>query len=60
MKKIIIGVVLFLVVSFIYNHFFLKCMITGVYVNTNYNKNHPIAEVPDRADTLVLFDNNTL
>ena len=34
-------------------------MITGVYVNTNYNKNYPIAEVPDSADTLVLFDNNT-
>jgi hypothetical protein len=34
-------------------------MITVVYVNTNYDKDYPIAEVPDRADTLVLFDNNT-
>lgn len=59
MKKIIIGLILFFFISFIYNHFFLKSMITGVYVNTNYNKDYPIAEVPDRADTLVLFDNNT-
>jgi hypothetical protein len=34
-------------------------MISGVYVNTNYDKDYPIAEVPDQADTLVLFDNNT-
>jgi hypothetical protein len=34
-------------------------MITGVYVNTNYDKDYPILDVPNHADTLVLFDDNT-
>ncbi|RFS16900.1 hypothetical protein [Emticicia sp. C21] len=55
-KKIIIVIVIFYVLSHLYNNFFTPGMITGTYKNTNFAQS-PIA--PNRPDRLVLHKNNT-
>src|SRR4051812_21182670 len=56
--KIAIGVLLLaILISYSYNNFFSHSTIVGKYVNRNY-QNNIIAEVPNTADTLVLFNNN--
>lgn len=55
----VIGVILiFFVLIYLFRNFFTVWMVTGKYANTNY-ENSRIAEIPDRADTLILFDDMT-
>lgn len=59
-KKILIAVgalVLFYLLSHLYNHFFTSGMITGTYVNCNYESS-PVA--PNQPDTIQLFENGQL
>ena len=58
MKKIIIVLVLFFVISFIYNHFFFKSMVVGTYVNRN-NQDDFTGYIPNTPDTLKLFEDNS-
>lgn len=57
MKKIGLILVLFCLISYLYNNFFSSQMMTGTYVNRNY-ENDFINENPHISDTLVLFENN--
>lgn len=57
MKKAGLILVLFCLISYLYNNFFTSQMMTGTYVNRNY-ENDFINENPHIADTLVLFENN--
>ncbi len=56
--KVVGGVILFFVLFYLFRNFFSVWMVAGKYANTNY-ENSRIAEVPSRADTLILFDDMT-
>jgi len=56
--KVLGSIVLFFVILYSFRNFFTVGMLTGKYANTNY-ENSMIAEVPDRADTLILYDDMT-
>ena len=44
--------------NYCYNNFFSKSTIIGIYVNTNYNYQPFLVEIPYVADTLKLLSNN--
>lgn len=56
--KIVGSIVLFFVLFYLFRNFFAVWMVTGKYANTNY-ENSRIAEIPNRADTLILFEDMT-
>lgn len=60
MKKLKVGggLIIFFVLFYLFRNFFAVWMVTGKYANTNY-ENSIVAEVPHRADTLILFNNMT-
>ena len=57
-KLIVFGIPLFFVVLNVFRNFLGVWMVEGKYVNTNYENSH-LAEIPSRADTLILFDDMT-
>ena len=54
-NKHILIVVLSIVLTFIFNNFFITSMIKGVYVSNN---TEPMVDGPRFGDTLILLDNN--
>jgi hypothetical protein len=55
-NKVILGIFLLMIV-YIVNNFFSEEMLIGKYVNTNFSDDF-IAEIPHKADTLILKKNN--
>ncbi|MFY0481379.1 hypothetical protein ACI6PS_02140 [Flavobacterium sp. PLA-1-15] len=56
MKKKVIYIFIVLLGIYVFNSFFTNSMVTGVYVNRNY-ENDFIAENPHVADTLIIKEN---
>ena len=50
--------ILFFMLFYSFRNFFILSMVTGKYVNTNF-ENSRTAEIPSHADTLILFDDMT-
>lgn len=55
MKKGLIALFIVVLFTFLYNNFFTKGMLIGVYANKNF-KHSPIG--PNIPDTIVLYENN--
>jgi|GEM_PF-2243261 len=58
MPLIIAAIVVIGFINYCYNNFFSNTTIVGKYVNQNYNNKYALAEIPNVADTLELFENN--
>ncbi len=57
--KLIVGIFfIFFVLIYSYNNFFSKKMLTGTYVNINY-ENSPAVETAKRTDTLYIYEDNS-
>jgi hypothetical protein len=58
MKKYISLAVVLLILFHIYNNFFTKSMLIGLYENKNYKYTPFLPDIPYDADTLILLENN--
>ena len=54
-NKFILIAILFALIVYGYRNIFTDDMIVGTYVNTNFENAPVIAELPNKADTLVLY-----
>jgi len=57
-RRIVIGLVLFLIVYYLHHNFFIDSLLSGTYINENYKCKSALVEIPHTLDTLIMLKNN--